>query len=102
MRKIYTAVFLGISLFAILGLALGPTLQTAVAHNAGKLKEHCTAHVGFPNSICGLGSPTTPCTTKSGASGTVHFVDIDGDTRHGHDDPITGERGEPTFCIRSR
>jgi len=98
MKKIYTAVFLGISLFAILGLALGPTLQTADAHNKGKLLEHCSGHVGPPNNICGLGGGPQSCTTKSGAPGIVHFVDIDGDTIHDHDSP--GPRGEPTVCLR--
>ena len=102
MRKIYTAVFLGISLFAILGLALGPTLQTATAHNPGKLEEHCDLHAApTPGFGCpGERGPGTidTCTTKSGAGGFVHFIDIDSDGEHDHNSP--GPNGEPTLCFR--
>ena len=104
MRKIYTAVFLGISLFAILGLALGPALQTATAHNPGKLEEHCNAHEApSPGGGCpgerGSGFLDT-CTTKSGAPGIVHFIDINDNLFHDHNS--LGPNGEPTICLRNR
>jgi len=84
-------------------LALGPTLETATAHNPGKLEEHCGTHQSANNGVCPLPrGETVPnsCTTKSGATGVLHFVDIDSNGIHDHDSP--GPNGEPKICMRSR
>jgi len=97
MRHLYTAVFLGISLFAILGLALGPTMQMADADRKGPLVQPHTSSVrdlhGSPQAhndhqnlsnhdSCSLGKGT----------GNLHFLDLNFNA--GHDD------GERTICIR--
>jgi len=109
MRKLYTGIFLGISLFAILGLAIGPTIQTTDAHTPGVLEEHCLAiDVSTDHSVCqsirhGLAQG---CTIPSIDRGVLHFVDIDGDLEHDHgsDGQYDGKktRGEPTVCLRVR
>ena len=99
LRKIYTVVFLGIGFFTILGLALEPTLQTAIAHNPGKIEEHCNNHsAAGPGGFCGP-SGLESCTIRGGALGVVHFVDIDGDDIHDHTSP--GPKGEPQICMKS-
>ena len=103
MRKLFTAVFFGIALFAILGLALGPTLQTAAAHSMGKVTAHCETASG-----CFFGTTDLHDSCILGAHfaaelGQLHFIDIDGDKLHDHgnDGANGGEitRGEPTICL---
>jgi len=101
MRKIYTAVFLGISLFAILGLALGPILQTATAHTPGILEELCAGiPVSTQHPACVSGQPRD-CTLPSGHAGIIHFVDIDRDLVQ-KGDPTENEDDEPIVCMRNR
>ena len=79
-------------MFAILGLALGPVLETASAHVVEKIRSHDSddlVHDGenkkFPHDGCVLGQNQI---------GQLHYVDINGNMRH---DP-----GEPTICLAAQ
>ena len=101
MRNLYKGVFLGISLFAILGLALGPTLQTATAHSPGKIEEHCSDHSAASNGDCGRGG-VPGCISPSGDKGLVHFIDVNGNKFHDHGtDASYGKKtaSEPIICF---
>jgi len=90
-------ILLGICLVAILGLALGPVLETASAHVAGKVVGHESisklAHVASDiHDVCKLGNGEQ--------NGALHFVDTNGDGIHNHL-TVKGSHlpDEPTVCM---
>jgi len=97
MRNLYTGIFLGISLFAILGLALGPTMQTATAHETGKLVGHKSGPLGATPHLAS--TDHDGCGLVFGEIGAIHFLDMNGDGIHNHDSSKPSER---TLCLRSR
>jgi len=88
-------IILGVCMFAILGLALGPVLETASAHVVGKIRGHFTGdaeHDGGDFKVL-----HDECDLGQNESGQLHYVDIDGDEEH--DKPKFGQGGEPTICL---
>ena len=87
---------LGICLVAILGLALGPVLQTASAHQVGKLSGH--------ESVSELSHEASDihdlCKLANGSSGGLHFIDMNGNGTHDHvTKKGTHDQAEPTVCV---
>ena len=86
-------IILGVCMFAILGLALGPVLETASAHVVGPIRGHDSTIVGHDGEKSKFGHDG--CDLGPNKKGLLHYVDIDGNKRH--DDP-----GEPTICLAAQ
>jgi len=88
-------IILGVCMFAILGLALGPVLETASAHVVGKVRGHFTSGDGHDGGDFKVRHDG--CVLGQDKKGILHYVDIDGDKAH--DKPKFGQGGEPTICL---
>ncbi len=86
-------------MFAILGLALGPVLETASAHVVGKLRGHFSGGGGHDGGDIKVRHDG--CVLGQNQRGLLHYVDIDGDGIHDHADKLN-DRDEPTVCLKEK